>query len=193
MRKITLVLFTVLLALFATTTFSCSKKQEVKSNSDDKGKMIVCYFSATGTTEKQAQRIAELTGAEIMEILPDKLYTDADLNWRDSLSRSSVEMADASSRPALKTPSVNLADYDVVFIGYPNWWNTCPRIINTFVEAANLNGKIVVPFMTSGGSNITNSEKELSEAYPDINWKKGLLMNDVSDEQIKEWIKIVND
>ena len=151
-------------------------------------KMIVCYFSATGTTAAQAKRIAEITGAETYEIVPETAYTAADLDWTDSLSRSSVEMHNKAFRPTLKDSTVNLSEYDIVFIGYPNWWNTCPTIINTLVEAAELDGKTVVPFMTSGGSNITNSEKELAEAYPGINWKKGLLMNGVSDEQVKDWL-----
>lgn len=174
------------------TTTACSNKSQ--NQTDSKGeKMIVCYYSATGTTAAQAKRIAELTGAELYEILPDSVYTEADLDWTDSLSRSSVEMKDSTSRPALRNPEVNLTDYSVVLIGYPNWWNTAPRIINTFIEAAHLDGKTVAPFMTSGGSNITNSEKELSEAYPEINWKKGLLMNDVTDGQIKDWLKTVQE
>ncbi len=82
-----------------------------------------------------------------------------------------------------------MSDYSVVFIGYPNWWNTHPTIINTFIESNNLQGKTIIPFMTSGGSDITNSEKELHEAYPELNIAKGLLMNGVSDEEIKEWLK----
>lgn len=150
---------------------------------------MVCYFSATGTTEKAAQRIADLTGGALHNIAPEVAYTDSDLNWRDSLSRSYVEMHNRDFRPALKDSVTDMSDYSVVFIGYPNWWNTHPTIINTFIESNNLQGKTIIPFMTSGGSDITNSEKELHEAYPELNIAKGLLMNGVSDEEIKEWLK----
>ena len=92
-------------------------------------------------------------------------------------------------RPALKDSVTDMSGYSVVFIGYPNWWNTHPTIINTFIEANNLQGKTIVPFMTSGGSNIINSENELHESYPSLNIAKGLLMNGVSDDEIKDWLK----
>lgn len=183
----------MLVALLAMAACSGSKEQAAAQDGSDSVKMIVCYFSATGTTEMQAQRLAALTGADLMEIKPEVLYTEADLDWRDSLSRSSKEMADPASRPAIAAADVDLAGYDVVLVGYPNWWNTCPRLINTFIEANNLDGKTVAPFMTSGGSDIVNSERELSEAYPAINWKPGLLMNAVSDDQITGWVKTVSE
>lgn len=150
-------------------------------------KAIVCYFSATGATQAAAARIAELTGAEIYEIAPEVPYTDADLDWRDSLSRSSVEMRNPQSRPALRDSSADLSAYSVVYIGYPNWWNTHPTLINTFIEANDLAGKTIVPFMTSGGSDIANSEKELREQYPSLTFGQGLLMNSVSDDDIRQW------
>lgn len=191
MKKITSILMSLLAIAGIFASSACSNKKNNMSTEDNK--MIVCYFSATGTTAAQAKRIADMTGAGLYEIVPETAYTSADLDWTDSLSRSSVEMHNRAFRPALKDSVVNLADYDVVFIGYPNWWNTCPTIINTFIESAHLDGKTVVPFMTSGGSNITNSEKELAESYPGINWKKGLLMNGVSDDQIKDWISNINE
>lgn len=186
---------TILIGVFAAIMgllLSCStKKQETpaNTNNENRDKVLVCYFSATGTTEKAAKRIAELTGGTLHNIEPAELYTDADLNWRDSLSRSYVEMHNRSFRPALKDSVTDMTDYSVVFIGYPNWWNTHPTIINTFIEANDLQGKTVIPFMTSGGSNIINSENELHEAYPGIKWAKGLLMNNVSDDDIKDWLK----
>lgn len=193
MKKLFIIAFTMLAMLLAFTSVACSGSNKISSHEDmdNNSKMIVCYFSATGTTAKQAERIARLTGADIVEIVPEIPYTDADLDWRDSHSRSSVEMADQSSRPAIKVPAVNFSDYSVVFIGYPNWWNTCPRIINTFIESAGLEGKTVVPFMTSGGSGISDSETQLRADYPDVLWEKGLLMNNVSDGQIEEWLKTI--
>lgn len=187
MRKLLYLAVAVVLAAFAIQ--SCAKKQ-TGSDSAQSGdsKILVCYFSATGTTEKAARRIAALTGGTLHEIAPAVEYTDSDLDWRDTLSRSYVEMHNRDFRPALKDSVTDMSDYNVVFIGYPNWWNTHPTIINTFIESNDLKGKTVVPFMTSGGSNIINSENELHEAYPGIMWAKGLLMNDVSDDDIKDWL-----
>ncbi len=170
------------------TSCSQSKKTETMNNNDKKA--IVCYFSATGTTEVAAKRIAEIAGAEIYEIAPLTRYTAADLDWTDSLSRSYVEMHNRSTiRPELKDSVTDLSEYSVVYIGYPNWWNTHPTIINTFIEANDLKGKTIVPFMTSGGSNIINSEKELKEQYPSLTFGKGMLMNGRSDSEIKDWVK----
>ena len=169
---------------------SCGTKKnpdEVAASSAE-GKAIVCYFSATGTTAEAARRIAEIANADIYEIVPAEKYTAADLDWTDSLSRSSVEMRNRSYRPALRDSVTDLSAYSVVFIGYPNWWNTHPTVINTFIEANNLQGKTIVPFMTSGGSNITNSEKELKEQYPALTFSKGLLMNRKTDDEIRTWL-----
>ena len=184
MKKLTLIISAI--AVMTGLLIACSaKKQEAQTENT---KVLVCYFSATGTTEKAAQRIAEITGGKLLNIEPAEPYTAADLDWRDSLSRSSVEMRNRTFRPALKDSVTDLSDYSVIFIGYPNWWNTHPTIINTFIESNNLKGKTIVPFMTSGGSNIINSEKELHESYPTLNIAKGLLMNDVTDADIRAWI-----
>ena len=167
---------------------ACSNNSQNSDKVSNDTNMLVCYFSATGTTADAAERIAGLTGADIYEITPKVPYTEADLNWRDSLSRCYVEMHPLTSRPAIVDSLPDLKKYDVVFIGYPNWWNTHPTIVNTFIEANDFQGKKVVPFMTSGGSDILNSEKELHESYPSLDLGKGLLMNSVSDEEIKEWV-----
>lgn len=168
---------------------SCGSKTSDKAANADETKAIVCYFSATGTTKAAAERIAGLAGADILEIVPAEPYTQADLDWTDSLSRSSVEMRNPDSRPELKVSTADLEPYSVVFIGYPNWWNSHPTLINTFIEANNLEGKTVVPFMTSGGSKLTNSENLLREQYPGLVFAKGLLMNDVSDDEVSAWLK----
>ena len=120
-------------------------------------KVLVAYFSATGVTARAAQKVAEATGGEVYTITPAKPYTDADLDWRDKQSRSSVEMNDPKARPALGGERFDVSEYDVVFIGYPIWWNQAPRLINTFIESHNLKGKAVIPFATSGGSTISGS------------------------------------
>lgn len=180
-----------ILAVTAMIGLCACSSRATKNNGDESAdsKSIICYFSASGVTAKAAQRIADLTGYPIYEIVPEAIYTDADLDWRDSLSRSSVEMHDFSIRPALKDSVTDLSDYTVVFLGYPNWWNTHPTIINTFIENNDLKGKTIIPFMTSGGSNIINSEAKLREQYPDLSFGKGLLMNSVSDDDIKKWVQ----
>ena len=104
-------------------------------------------------------------------------------------SRSSVEMADAKSRPTLSSKAANLADYDTVYIGFPIWWNLAPRIINTFIESGDFSGKTVILFATSGGSSISNSEKELQKTYSNLKWQKGKLLNGATKEDIKQWTK----
>ena len=179
---------TVIIACITFQSCTNNKMTENNNEKNQESNVLVCYFSATGTTEKAAQRIAELTGGALHNIAPEVEYTDSDLDWRDTLSRCYVEMHHRDFRPALKDSVSDMSDYSVVFIGYPNWWNTHPTIINSFIEANDLGGKIVIPFMTSGGSNIINSENELHQAYPGIKWKKGLLMNNVSDDDIKDWL-----
>ena len=152
-------------------------------------KTLVAYFSATGVTKGAAEKLAEVTGGDLYEIQPEVPYTDADLDWQDKQSRSSVEMADLSSRPAIKGKVENLDDYDTVFIGFPVWWYTAPTIINTFIEANDLKGKTVIPFCTSGGSSIKKSAEDLKKAYPDLNWKEGKLLNRISKEDLETWVK----
>lgn len=150
-------------------------------------KTLVAYFSATGTTEKAAKQVAEVTGGTLYEIQPAKKYTAADLDWHDKASRSSVEMADAQSRPALSSRPKELTDYDTVYIGFPIWWNLAPRIINSFIESGDFTGKTIIPFATSGSSSISNAEQELQKAYPALKWQKGRLLNGATKEEIKKW------
>lgn len=152
-------------------------------------KTLVAYFSTTGTTEKAARQVAEATGGTLYEIQPAKKYTAADLDWHDKSSRSSVEMADAKSRPALRSQPKNWTDYDTVYIGFPIWWNLAPRIINSFIESGDFTGKTIIPFATSGSSSISNAEKELQKAYPGLKWQKGRLLNGATKEEIKQWTK----
>ena len=140
-------------------------------------KTLVAYFSATGTTKAAAQRLAKEKNADLFEIAPAVPYTSADLDWRDKQSRSTKEMQDKTSRPAIKGRCENIADYDTVWIGFPVWWYTAPTIINTFIEAHDLSGKVINVFATSGGSNVTGSANDLKKAYPQYNWGESCLMN----------------
>ncbi len=153
------------------------------------GKALVTYFSASGVTKGVAERLAKIANADLVEIVPEKRYTSADLDWRDKNSRSSVEMKDLNSRPAIANHIDNIADYQTVYIGFPIWWYTAPTIINTFIEAHDLSDKNVVLFATSGGSTIDKAAKDLQEKYPEIHFVGSALLNSPSDEDLKAIVK----
>ena len=159
-----------------------------RQNMNKEHKILVAYFSATGTTARAAEKLVNMTGGDSYAIVPAQPYTSADLDWNNKKSRSSVEMNDSKSRPAINSKKENIADYDVVFIGYPIWWDLAPRIINTFIESHDLKGKILVPFATSGGSTITGSVSALKKTYPTLNWKEGRLLNRSDEKSIRNWV-----
>lgn len=113
---------------------------------------LVAYFSASGTTAKLAKTLASAANAELYEIKPEIPYTDADLNWNNSKSRSSIEMNDKTFRPAISGKVENMNQYDTIYVGFPIWWYVAPTIINTFLEQYDLSGKTIIPFATSGGN-----------------------------------------
>ena len=128
------------------------------------GKTLVVYFSTSGTTGKLARTLAAAIGADLHEIQPLEAYTAADLNWQDSNSRSSREMNDKSFRPSVANKVEDMEQYDTIFVGFPIWWYVAPTIINTFLEQYDLTGKKVIPFATSGGSGMGNTNKELADS-----------------------------
>lgn len=125
-------------------------------------KKLVAYFSAGGVTAKAAKTLAAAIQADLFEIKPEQPYTSADLNWNNRLSRSSVEMNDPSSRPAIAGKAENMADCETIFVGFPIWWYTAPAIIKTFLETSDLTGKKIAFFATSGGSGMGNTAKDLA-------------------------------
>ena len=176
----------MLTALLAISLSACSQK---KTETSMEQKVLVAYFSASGTTKSVAQQLAEVAEADLHEIKPEKPYTDADLDWRDKQSRSSVEMKDKNSRPAITDKLKDMQNYDVVYVGFPIWWYTAPTIINTFMESYDFKGKTVIPFATSGGSSIKKACEDLKAAYPDITWKEGKLLNRTSKKELETWVK----
>ena len=178
----------MMLAALLTISLSACSQGNKKENKEMK-KVLVAYFSASGVTEGVAKQLAEVTGGELHKILPEQPYSEADLDWRDKQSRSSVEMKDKSSRPAITNKLTNIQDYDVVYVGFPIWWYTAPTIINTFMEAYDFKGKTVIPFATSGGSSIKKACEDLKAAYPDITWKEGKLLNRASKQELETWVK----
>ncbi len=155
------------------------KKTETVNNQNPEPmkKTLIAYFSATGTTKAAAERLATELNADLFEIAPEVPYTAADLDWRDKTSRSTLEMQDKASRPAIAAKCDNIAQYDTVWIGFPVWWYTAPTIVNTFIEAHDLSGKVLNVFATSGGSGVEGSANDLKKAYPQYQWGDKRLMN----------------
>ncbi|MBE6989295.1 MAG: flavodoxin [Ruminococcaceae bacterium] len=153
-------------------------------------RVLVVVFSATGTTRGVAEKIASITGAELYEIRPAQAYTDADLDWHDSGSRTTLEQNDKSARPAIGGEPVSLEGYATVFIGYPIWWGEEPRILDTFVESHAFDGITVIPFCTSGGSGIGRSGQNLADNAGSGNWLEGRRFSgSVSEEDLRAWIE----
>lgn len=137
---------------------------------------LVAYFSATGTTAHVAQRLAKEIGADLYEIAPKVKYTDADLNWMNKNSRSTQEMRDRTSRPALADHDADIAAYDTVFVGFPIWWYVAPTIVNSFLEAYDFTGKKVVLFATSGGSGMGKTLAGLKDSAPGAQFVEGKVL-----------------
>ena len=151
-------------------------------------KVLVAYFSATGITASVAEKLAKTTGADLFEIKAKQTYTDADLNWQDKQSRSSIEMADVNCRPEIASKIEDMDQYQTVFVGFPVWWYREPSIIDTFMESYNFDGKTVIPFATSGGSEIGDSGKNMQKLAPNAVVDSGeRFSSSVSDENLKNW------
>lgn len=154
-----------------------------------KAKVLVAYFSATNTTKGVAEHIADGLNADIYEIIPQEPYTDADLNYNDNNSRTTIEMNDPAVRPAISGTVENMGQYEIVFIGYPIWWGEAPRIVSTFMESYDFSGKTIVPFCTSGGSGIGSSAKNLEQLTSGATWLEGRRLNgNDSQETVMEWV-----
>lgn len=155
----------------------------------DGGKTLVVYFSATGTTKGVAEQIAGVTGAEIYEIAAAQPYSDDDLNYNDSNSRSTKEQNDKTARPEIGSEKINLDGYDRIFIGFPIWWGEEPRILDTFVESYDFSGKTMIPFCTSASSGIGSSGDNLKTNAGSGEWLEGRRFSaDVSQAEIEEWV-----
>ena len=156
-------------------------------------KQLVAYFSATGTTKKAAERLAGAIGADLFEIKPAVPYTQADLNWMDKHSRSSVEMNDLKSRPAIAGMPADLGAYDTVFVGFPIWWYVAPTIISTFLESGDFSGKKVVPFATSGGSGMGKTNEKLAPSCTGAKLLHGKVFNSYSSKaDLSAWVETLS-
>ena len=168
---------------------SAEDEKDTEVSETQENRVLVVYFSATNTTKGVAEHIANGLNADIYEIIPEEPYTDADLNYNDNNSRSTIEMNDPGSRPAIFGSVENMKQYDIVFIGYPIWWGDAPRIVSTFVESYDFSGKTIVPFCTSGSSGIGSSAVNLEQLTSGAEWLSGQrLRGSDSQETVMEWV-----
>jgi len=166
-----------------TVTVSLAKVEQKKA------KILIAYFSCTGNTKAAAERIAALTGGDLYEIVPAEPYSSADLNYNNSGCRANREMNDPTARPAIGSDKVDISAYDTVIVGYPIWWGTMPRIINTFLDAYDLTGKTVMPFCTSGGSGVSASVSDIKSAEPDATVTDGLRVAGTDNSVLESWLR----
>ncbi len=153
-------------------------------------KILVAYFSASGVTKNAAEKLAKAANADLFEIKPVRPYTDADLNWMDKKSRSTIEMNDLSSRPEIANKCENMGSFDVVFVGFPIWWYVEPRIIDTFLESYDFSGKTVIPFATSGGSGLGKTAENFKKILgANVTINDGKMLTRASETVVSDWVK----
>ena len=152
-------------------------------------KSLVTFFSASGVTAAVAARLARGIGAELYEIAPEKLYSDADLNWMDKTSRSTLEMRDENARPPLANRNAPVGDYETIFVGFPIWWYREPSIIDTFLEAYDFSGKTIIPFATSGGSGLGKAPIRMAELSKAKVLPGKVFPPKVSERELKDWVR----
>ena len=192
MKKITCMTLVLLFTAFMAYSQQNANNQNNKNNQDMK--ILVAYFSATGTTKAVSKTLAKAANADVYEIIPEKLYTSADLNWQNENSRSSLENADEKARPALADKKAGIQNYDVIFLGFPIWWYRAPKIINTFLENYDFSGKTIILFATSGGSRLGKSAEYLKTSCSKTTVIKDgkIFQKNTSEEELKTWIKSLN-
>ena len=161
---------------------------ETTPEAEASSRILVAYFSCTGHTQAVAEQIAQQTGADLYEITPADPYTAEDLNYKDNNCRANQEMNDPAARPALGGDALELSDYDTILLGYPIWWGTMPRILNTFLDTYDLSGKTVLPFCTSSSSGISQSLAALKEVAPSADVRDGLRASGPEDSGIAAWL-----
>ncbi len=183
MKRLLYVLFAIIAIVVVSLILWPTKTNAVMGD-----KTLVAYFSATGNTRGVAEKLSNAIGADLFEIVPEQLYSADDLNWQNDASRSSVEMKDAASRPVVASKIEDMSQYKIVFVGFPIWWGREPSIIDTFMESYDFAGKTVIPFATSGSSDIGNTYENLKKLAPNANVLPGKrFASDVSVEDLKSW------
>ena len=178
----------ILSAIIMGIAFFTGFNTQAKETNMSDTKILVAYFSATGTTAEVAAKLAKAVNADLFEIKPEQPYTSADLNWRNDKSRSSLEKEDRNSRPEIASKVEDMGKYKVVFVGFPIWWYREPSIIDTFIESYDFGGKTVIPFATSGSSGMGDSAENIQKLAPNASVKEGKRFPaDVSEAELKKW------
>lgn len=177
-----------------TESAETSTNMENTDNQDaQEHKILVAYFSATGTTKGVAEHIANGLNADIYEIVPEEAYTDADLDYNDNNSRTTIEMNDLDARPAISGSVENMEQYDIIFVGSPNWWYGMPMVMYSFFDEYDFSGKTVIPFCTSGGSAFSDAVDEIKNMEPDATILDGLHIGSSSvtdaESRVSEWVQ----
>lgn len=190
MKKIMLIILGILI-VSAGVVFAFNNTSKANANNTTNKNVLIAYFSATGTTKRVAENLAKATGGDLYEIKPVKAYTNADLNWHDGNSRSSVEMNNPKSRPEIITGDLSFENYDTIYLGFPIWWGTAPKVVHTFLEKYDFSGKKIIIFATSGSSGLGNTANTLKQS---ISKTATIIEGDVlnsnpSVEDLKQWIK----
>ncbi|MDE6297960.1 MAG: NAD(P)H-dependent oxidoreductase [Muribaculaceae bacterium] len=190
MKKIITSIFTLLaICLVACGSPKAGNAKEEKTDS----KILVAYFSAQGHTKALAEKIAVATDGTLFEIQPENPYTEEDLDGWNESARGTRESKDRSTRPVVKNRVENFEQYDTIYLGFPIWWYTAPTIVNTFLEQYDTEGKVIIPFATSGGSPIGETEKDLNVSAPNATFLPGRVINDATQQEVNEWVKTVTE
>ena len=190
MKKIMLIILGILIVSTG-VVFAFNSTTKANTDTPTNKNILVAYFSATGTTKRVAENLAKATGGDLYEIKPVKTYTSADLNWHDGNSRSSVEMNDPKSRPEIVTGDLSFENYDTIYLGFPIWWGTAPKVVHTFLEKYDFSGKKIIIFATSGSSGLGNTANTLKQS---VSKTAAIIEGDVlnsnpSAENLKQWVK----
>ena len=190
MKKIILIVLGILIVSVG-VVFALNNNTKANVVTTSNKNILVAYFSATGTTKKVAENLAKAVGGDLYEIKPVKAYTNADLNWHDSNSRSSVEMNDPKSRPEIDTGDLSIENYDTIYLGFPIWWGTAPKVVHTFLEKYDFSGKKIIIFATSGSSGLGNTANTLKQSVSKTATiiEGDVLNSNPSVEDLKQWVK----
>lgn len=182
-------ILTLIIVSAAVIMAACSSTASEKAEEKRGDNVLVAYFSAQGHTRALAEKIAQSTGGSLFEIEPVNPYTEEDLDGWNESARGTRESKDRSTRPEVRNKVKNFSQYDTIYLGFPIWWFTAPTIVNTFLEQYNTEGKTIIPFATSGGSPIGDTEKDLRVSAPNAKFLPGHVINEATQREVDEWIK----
>lgn len=174
-------------------TSTSSAAPSAAQPSEASGRELVVYFSATGNTQQVAQALGEMRGVDICEIVPQQPYTEEDLDYNDDSCRANIEQNDQAARPAISGSIENIDDYDVIYVGFPIWWGSLPKILYTFFDTYDLSGKVIAPFCTSGSSGISGATDEIERLEPSATVVQGMRVDTSHiEDDLTQWLESVD-